>query len=97
MVEMSGGTCTVVTGLRAAPEVHREDAISCRKRLYATGIDAGTMPAVALSNLGQCATTHEVRHTPPPVRVAKVLLGPTCRPWDGGERAGPGHLPVRVV
>ena len=44
MVEMSGGTCTVVTGLRAAPEVHREDAISCRKRLYATGIDAGSGP-----------------------------------------------------
>ena len=44
MVEMSGGTCTVVTGLRAAPEVHREDAISCRKRLYATGINTSSGP-----------------------------------------------------
>ena len=47
-----------------------------------------SMPAVALSNLGQCAKTHEVRHTPPPVRVAKVLPGPTWRPQHGGGRRG---------
>ena len=44
MVEMPSGARASLTGLRAAPEVHREDAISCRKRLYATGIDAGSGP-----------------------------------------------------
>ena len=47
-----------------------------------------SMPAVALSNLGQCAKTHEVRHTPPPVRVPKVPQGATCRPWHAGGMPG---------
>merc|ERR1711965_977983 len=41
---MPSGARASLTGLRAAPEVHREDAISCRKRLYATGIDADSGP-----------------------------------------------------
>ena len=44
MVEMPSGARTVVTGLRAPPEVHRDAAITCPQRLDATGINAGSGP-----------------------------------------------------
>ena len=37
-------TCTVLTGLRAPQEVHREDATTRRKRPNAIGIDANSGP-----------------------------------------------------
>ena len=42
MVEMPSGARTVVTGLRAPPEVHRDAAITCPQRLDATGINAAS-------------------------------------------------------
>ena len=41
---MPSGARASLTGLRADPEVHRDAAITCPKRLYATGIDAGSGP-----------------------------------------------------
>ena len=44
MVEMHSGARASMTGPRADPEVHRDAAITCPKRLYATGINAGSGP-----------------------------------------------------
>ena len=44
MVEVPSGARASLTGPRAAPEVHRDAAITCPKRLYATGINAGSGP-----------------------------------------------------
>ena len=44
MVEMPSGARTVVTGLRAAPEGHRDAAITSPQRLDATGINASSGP-----------------------------------------------------
>ena len=44
MAEMPSGARAVVTGLRADPGGHRDAAISCRKRLYVTVINAVSDP-----------------------------------------------------
>ena len=44
MVEMPSGARACMTGPRADPEGHRDAAITCPKRLYATGINAGSGP-----------------------------------------------------
>ena len=44
MVEMPSGARASMTGLRADPGEHRDAAITCRKRLDATGINAGSDP-----------------------------------------------------
>ena len=42
--EMHSGTRSVLTGLRAPPEVHREDATTRPERLYEFGIDTDSGP-----------------------------------------------------
>ena len=44
LVEMPSGARACMTGPRADPEGHRDAAITCPKRLYATGINAGSGP-----------------------------------------------------
>ena len=44
MVEMPSGARASMTGPRADPEVHRDAAITCPQRLYATGINASSGP-----------------------------------------------------
>ena len=90
---MPGGTCTVGTGLRAAPEVHREDAISCRKRLDATGIDADSGPeqpgAVCKDPRGSAYPTTRTGR--------KGALGADLAAAARRREAGAGQQPVRAV
>ena len=44
LVEMPSGARACMTGPRADPGGHRDAAITCPKRLYATGINAGSGP-----------------------------------------------------
>ena len=44
MVEMPSGARASMTGPRADPEVHRDAAITCPQRLYATGINTSSGP-----------------------------------------------------
>ena len=44
MVEMPSGARASMTGLRAAPGGHRDAAITCPQRLYATGINTSSGP-----------------------------------------------------
>ena len=55
------------------------------------------MLTVALVSMEQCAKTYEVQHTPTPVRVTKVLPGPTLGRWRDPARARAGLLLVRAV
>ena len=73
--------------------MHRDDAISCPKRLNVIGIDTDNdcdQPGAVRKDL--C----EVQHTPTPVRVPMVLQGPTWRPQDEGT-AGPSTAEGRLV
>ena len=45
-------------------------------------------PTVTLSNMELCAKTHEVRHTPTPVRVSEVLHAATWGRGRGTTREG---------
>ena len=54
------------------------------------------MPTVAVASMKQCAKTYEVQRTPTPVRVTKVLPGPTLGRWRDPARARAGLLPVRA-
>ena len=79
--------------LRAPQEVHREDATTRRERSDAIGIDAdsGRDQYEAVRK-----ETYEVQRTPTPVRVTKVLPGPTLGRWhdhagSGGTTTGAGR------
>ena len=54
------------------------------------------MPTVAVASMKQCAKTYEVQRTPTPVRVTKVLPGPTLGRWRDPARARSGLLLVRA-
>ena len=55
------------------------------------------MPTVAVTSMKQCAKTYEVQRTPTPVRVTKVLPGPTLGRWRDPARAQAGLLLVRAI
>ena len=54
------------------------------------------MPTVAVTSMKQCAKTYEIQRTPTPVRVTKVLPGPTLGRWRDPARARAGLLLVRA-
>ena len=93
MVEMPSGARTVVTGLRAAPAGHRDAAITCPQRLYATGINTSSGPeqpeAVGKAPQGSAYPTTRTG----PKGASGGHLPAVARRRDA--RAGP--LRVRVV
>ena len=89
-LHMSGSAGSTRTRPRFSPTTRLHVASDCMSLV--------SMPTVALSSLKLCAKTHEVRHTPTPVRVPEVLIdGPlggrgTTREGTAGTSTVTGPL-----
>ena len=93
MVEVPSGARASLTGPRADPEVHRDAAITCPKRLYATGINAGSGPeqpgAVCKDPRGSAYPTTRTGR--------KGAAGADLAAAARRREAGAAPLPVRAV
>ena len=93
MVEMPSGARASMTGLRADPGGHRDAAITCPQRLYATGINASSGPeqpeAVGKAPRDSAYPTTRTG----PKGPSGADLRAVARRWE----AGAGPLGVRVV
>ena len=93
MVEMPSGARASLTGLRAAPEVHRDDATSCPKRLDVIGIDADSgpeQPEAVCKDLRDPAYPHPRTGHREALQAAVLEGCGTTREGKGGTSTGLG-------